>query len=64
MERATQKIGAHLVVKDHQHGLILQTLPGDIIACCPPFIITESEMDELFSRFKKAIDDTANHFLN
>ena len=61
---ASQKRGAHKVTQAQKHGLILRTLPGDIIACCPPLIITESEMDELFSRFKKAIDDTANHFLN
>ena len=60
----SQKIGAHLVAQAQQHGLILRTLPGDIIAHCPPLIISESEMDEMFSRFKKAIDDTANHFLN
>ena len=60
----TQKIGAHLVAQAQQHGLILRTLPGDIIACCPPLIISESEMDEIFSRFKKAIDETANYFLN
>ena len=60
----SQKIGAHLVAQAQQHGLILRTLPGDIIACCPPLIISESEMDEMFSRFKKAIDETANHFLN
>ena len=60
----SQKIGAHLVAQAQQHGLILRTLPGDIIACCPPLIISESEMDEMFSRFKKAIDDTADHFLN
>ena len=60
----SQKIGAHLVAQAQQHGLILRTLPGDIIACCPPLIISEPEMDEMFSRFKKAIDDTANHFLN
>ena len=60
----SQKIGVHLVAQAQQHGLILRTLPGDIIACCPPLIISEPEMDEMFSRFKKAIDDTANHFLN
>lgn len=60
----SQKIGAHLVAQAQQHGLILRTLPGDIIAFCPPLIISESEMDEMFSRIKKAIDDTANHFLN
>ena len=60
----SQKTGAHLVAQTQKHGLILRTLPGDIIACYPPSIITESEMDELFSHFKKAIDHTANHYLN
>ena len=60
----SQKTGTHLVAQAQQHSLILRTLPGDVIACCPPLVIPESEMDEMFSRFKKAIDDIANHFLN
>jgi len=56
------KVGAHLVARAQEHGLILRVLPGDIIAFCPPLIISESEMDEMFLRFEKALEDTTNHF--
>jgi 4-aminobutyrate--pyruvate transaminase len=38
-------------------GLILRPLTGDRIAFCPPLIITEAEIDEMFDRFDKALGD-------
>ncbi len=38
-------------------GAILRAI-GDTIAFCPPMIITEAELNELFDRFEKALDDT------
>jgi 4-aminobutyrate--pyruvate transaminase len=43
----------------HAHGLIPRPLFGDRVALCPPLIITEAEIDEMFARFSKALDDTA-----
>ncbi|MCB1972248.1 MAG: aminotransferase class III-fold pyridoxal phosphate-dependent enzyme [Geminicoccaceae bacterium] len=40
------------------HGLILRPLPGDAIGICPPLIIKDGEIDELFDRLWKALDDT------
>ena len=37
------------------HGLIIRNM-GDRIAICPPLIITEAEIDELFDRLHKAFD--------
>jgi 4-aminobutyrate--pyruvate transaminase len=31
---------------------------GDSIAFCPPLIITESQIDDMFDRFAKALDET------
>jgi 4-aminobutyrate--pyruvate transaminase len=31
---------------------------GDSIAFCPPLIINEQEIDLMFERFSKALDDT------
>ena len=39
-----------------EEGLIVRPLIGDRIALCPPLVITESEIDELFARFSKALD--------
>jgi 4-aminobutyrate--pyruvate transaminase len=38
-------------------GLIVRPLPNDIIGICPPLIITESEIDQLFDRMGEALDD-------
>ncbi|MEO3386080.1 aminotransferase [Mesorhizobium sp. CAU 1741] len=38
-------------------GAILRAI-GDTIAFCPPMIISEAELNELFDRFEKALDDT------
>jgi len=39
-----------------KHGAILRAI-GDTIALCPPMIITEDELNELFNRLEKALDD-------
>lgn len=43
------------------HGLILRPLAGDRIAVCPPLIIDEAEIDELFDRYERAIAETLDH---
>ena len=41
------------------HGLICRALFGDRVALCPPLIITEDQIDEVFRRFTLALEDTA-----
>ena len=40
------------------HGLILRAAAGTSVAACPPLIITEDEIHQMFDRFKLALDDT------
>jgi 4-aminobutyrate--pyruvate transaminase len=53
-------VGAFLVRRAQHHGVILRNMPGDIVAFCPPLIVTEREIDEMFAGFGKALDDTSN----
>jgi len=53
-------VGAHLVRRAQEHGVILRSMPGDIVAFCPPLIISEREIDEMLAGFAKALDDTWN----
>jgi 4-aminobutyrate---pyruvate transaminase len=39
-----------------ENGLIIRPLGGDIVAFCPPLIITEAEIDEIWSRFGDALE--------
>ncbi len=41
-------------------GVIVRPLMGDRIAFCPPLVITEAEIDELFTRFTRALDRGLN----
>ncbi len=52
-----QGVGARCGQLCEQHGAILRPL-GDTVALCPPMIITEAELNELFDRFEKALDAT------
>lgn len=52
-------VGAYLVRRAQEHGLILRVMGGDIIAFSPPLIISEPQIQETMSRFGKALDDTA-----
>jgi 4-aminobutyrate--pyruvate transaminase len=51
-------VGAFLVRRAQQHGVILRNMPGDIVAFCPPLVIRESEIDEMLAGFEKALADT------
>ena len=54
-----QGVGAQCAVFVQQQGAILRAI-GDTIALCPPMIINEDELNELFNRLEKALDDTEN----
>jgi 4-aminobutyrate--pyruvate transaminase len=50
-------VGANLVNLAHDHGLIVRPV-ADSLAFCPPMVATEAEIDLMFDRFAKALDDT------
>ena len=52
-------VGAYLVRRAQEHGLILRAMGGDIIAFSPPLIITEPQIGEMLNRFERALNDTA-----
>lgn len=52
-----RKIGTYCAARAEAHGLIVRGLV-DSVAFCPPLIITEAEIDEMFDRFSRALDDT------
>ena len=39
-----------------EHGLILRPV-GDSMCFCPPLVITDSEIDDMFDRYARALDD-------
>ena len=50
MNGARKAIGALV-----DEGLIVRAM-GDAVALCPPLIITEAEMAEMFARLDRALD--------
>jgi 4-aminobutyrate--pyruvate transaminase len=55
---ASLAVGPNLDRIAHDHGLIIRAV-GDSLAFCPPMIITEAELVDMFRRFEKALADTA-----
>jgi 4-aminobutyrate--pyruvate transaminase len=41
-----------------EEGLIVRPLAGDVLTICPPLIISEDEINELFDRLTRALDRT------
>jgi 4-aminobutyrate---pyruvate transaminase len=39
-------------------GLIVRAVMGDVLTLCPPLIITDAEIDDLFARLTRALDQT------
>lgn len=54
----TSGVGAACMNFAQEEGLIIRAMAGDVIGFCPPMIITESEIDELFDRFERALAKT------
>ncbi len=52
---AARAVGPKLVGLAQREGLIVRSL-GDTIAVCPPLIIREQEIEELFDKLEKALD--------
>lgn len=50
-------VGAYCMARCEANGLILRAL-GDSMALCPPLIISDSQIDELFGKFEQALDET------
>ncbi len=51
------KIAAQAVAAIQKHGVILRALPGDIVGFCPPLIISDVEIDDMFDRIEAALDE-------
>lgn len=50
------KRGPRLAELVLEEGLILRSLPGDAIGFCPPLIVSEKQLNELFDRFDAGLD--------
>ena len=51
------KVGAYCLSRCHANGLIIRAM-GDIMAFCPPLIVSDDEVVEIFDRFGRALDET------
>ncbi|MBS0472278.1 MAG: aminotransferase class III-fold pyridoxal phosphate-dependent enzyme [Proteobacteria bacterium] len=50
-----KQAGATLANFAQEEGLIVRALLGDRVALCPPLVITEAEIGELFDRLERAL---------
>jgi 4-aminobutyrate--pyruvate transaminase len=54
---AKQGVGAKCMGFCQSRGLIVRAI-GDAVAVCPPFIVTDADINDLFDRFRDGLDDT------
>jgi 4-aminobutyrate--pyruvate transaminase len=50
-------VGAYCALQCQERGLIVRSL-GDAVAFCPPLIITETQIDDMFDIFVEALGAT------
>lgn len=55
---ASQGVGVAAQNNAQKHGLIVRAMGGDIVAFCPPLIIDDAQINEIFDKFEKGLDDT------
>ncbi len=54
---AADGVGAHCMAQAQEAGLIVRAL-GDTVAICPPLVITEGQVHELFDKLERALAAT------
>jgi 4-aminobutyrate--pyruvate transaminase len=50
-------VGAKCMAYCQNHGLIVRAI-GDAVAVCPPYIVTEEQVAEIFTLFERGLNDT------
>lgn len=55
------KVALQVVTKARGHGLILRAIPGDSVGICPPLIISETQIHEMFDSIARSLDDVHQH---
>jgi len=55
------KIGAWVAARAMEHGLIVRPVVNDTIAFCPPLIITEDQINDMFDAMERALEDALGH---
>jgi 4-aminobutyrate--pyruvate transaminase len=51
-------VGLRAVAFAENAGLIVRFMAGDVISICPPLVISDTEIDELFDRLGRALNQT------
>lgn len=54
---AADKIAVQVMLAARKHNVILRATPGDAVAFCPPLIINDDQIDELFDAVTDALND-------
>jgi len=54
---AADKIAVQVAEAARKHNLILRAVPGDGVAFCPPLIINDEQIDEMFDAVTDALND-------
>jgi hypothetical protein len=55
--KAFGKVGGKMTAELLKHGVILRNM-GDVIGICPPMVITEAQIEEMFAPMEKCLDET------
>ncbi|NOX74482.1 MAG: aminotransferase class III-fold pyridoxal phosphate-dependent enzyme [Alphaproteobacteria bacterium] len=56
-----QKVAPFVSARATEHGLIVRPLLNDSIAFCPPLIINEAQINDIFDAFEKALEDGTSY---
>ena len=54
---AARGVGPKCMALCQNQGLIVRAI-GDAVAVCPPYILTDDDVDEIFERFETGLNDT------
>lgn len=53
----SDKMALRVAAAARQHGVLVRPTPGDSVAFCPPLIINDEQIDDMFDAVQAALDD-------
>ncbi len=56
----SDKVAAQIMNAARAHNVLVRATPGDGVAFCPPLIIEDHQIDEMFDAVQAALDDVRN----
>jgi len=59
--KPAEKVGPWVMNRATENGLIVRAMFNDTVGFCPPLIINEQQIDDMFDIFERTLDEAKDY---